>query len=161
VRNAISSLVAAILFTGCVVVATPPPDGGNHHPPAPQPSVKPDGDKPAATSDAGPRPTSVPSATPTAAPSATPTVAPTAEPAAPVAQACGSRGMAQCPKDQFCDFPKGSQCGATDRGGTCQTIPQMCTKEFRQVCGCDGQTYPNPCAAHAKGQSINTYAKCN
>lgn len=75
-------------------------------------------------------------------------------------KACGSRGMSPCPSGEFCDFPAGSQCGATDKGGVCKAIPQVCTRELRYTCGCDGKTYPSPCMANSAGQSIAKIGKC-
>lgn len=139
-RNTLLALLLGAAFTGCVVAATQPPD-----PERPNPD-----------------PTASPDPTATAAPEPTTTATPTApsEPASG-AQVCGSRGLAPCPADQFCDFPKDSLCGAADKGGVCKPKPEMCTYEFRQVCGCDGATYPNACAANAKGQSVLKDGACN
>lgn len=73
---------------------------------------------------------------------------------------CGSRGSAPCPEGQFCDFPKGSECGATDRGGACKPKPEMCTQAYEPVCGCDGETYPSACAAAQKGVSVSQPGPC-
>ena len=73
---------------------------------------------------------------------------------------CGSRGMAECPADQFCDFPAGSMCGATDRGGHCVARPQMCTRELNPVCGCDGQTHATACVANSQGVSVAHPGEC-
>jgi hypothetical protein len=73
---------------------------------------------------------------------------------------CGSRGSAPCPDSQFCDFPADSECGATDRGGTCKPKPEMCTQAYEPVCGCDGETYPSACAAAQKGVSVSKPGPC-
>lgn len=73
---------------------------------------------------------------------------------------CGTRGAAPCPSGTFCDFPAGSQCGATDGGGSCVAIPTACTREYRPVCGCDGQTHPTACVAHSAGVSVSHDGPC-
>jgi hypothetical protein len=78
----------------------------------------------------------------------------------PVTQACGSRGLGPCPATQFCDFPLESTCGATDRPGVCRAVPEICTREFMPVCGCDGATYSNACNAAAAGVSVASEGPC-
>jgi hypothetical protein len=80
---------------------------------------------------------------------------------APTGQVCGTRGAAACSDKEFCKFPDGSQCGAADEGGVCTPRPEVCTDIFMQVCGCDGNTYPNECEAQAKGFSAASAGACN
>jgi hypothetical protein len=73
---------------------------------------------------------------------------------------CGTRGAAQCAAGTFCDFAAGSNCGADDRGGHCAPIPEVCTREYNPVCGCDGQTHPTACTANASSVSVAHPGPC-
>jgi len=63
---------------------------------------------------------------------------------------------AACPAGSYCAFPDG-KCNTS---GTCLNKPQVCTKELKEVCGCDGNTYGNPCNAAAAGASVASLGKC-
>ena len=104
-----------------------------------------------------------PSTTPTPSePAAEPPPPAHEEAPAPIATGplCGTRGAAQCGPGAFCDFAAGSNCGADDRGGHCAAVPEVCTREYNPVCGCDGQTHATACVAHSASVSVAHDGPC-
>lgn len=59
----------------------------------------------------------------------------------------------------FCFYPEGD-CGAGDEG-ECLLRPEMCTEDYRPVCGCDQVTYGNECGANEAGVSIDYQGECD
>jgi hypothetical protein len=75
--------------------------------------------------------------------------------------ACGGRGGAACPADQYCDFG-GNRCGADDMPGTCRPRPASCPVLLvpERVCGCDGAVHPSLCDANLAGADANAAGTC-
>ena len=60
----------------------------------------------------------------------------------------------ECTETEYC---AGEAC---EGPGTCEERPTLCTREFNPVCGCDGNTYSNPCGAAAAGVRVDFEGEC-
>ncbi len=62
----------------------------------------------------------------------------------------------ECAANEFCDT--GVTCGGP---GKCTAQPDVCTRQYDPVCGCDGETYSSSCVAHASGVSVAAPGECS
>ncbi len=70
---------------------------------------------------------------------------------------CGTP-PAPCGDGEYCARPLG-EC-ENFAVGSCAPIPMVCTRDFRPVCGCDGNTYANACGAAAAGVAVAREGDC-
>lgn len=60
-----------------------------------------------------------------------------------------------CAPGNYCE-----QDGTCGGDGVCTPYPDVCARKFDPVCGCDGETYPTSCNAHAHGVSVAAEGEC-
>ena len=65
-----------------------------------------------------------------------------------------------CDKGLFCQHQPGALCGAADAPGECVEIPTSCPTTGDPVCGCNGITYANACAAARAQVGILDVGRC-
>lgn len=66
---------------------------------------------------------------------------------------CTVGGSPTCDSGYYCD----GTCGSS---GQCTEQPTVCGKDLAPVCGCDGQTYSNPCLAAKAGVAAASSGAC-
>jgi len=61
-----------------------------------------------------------------------------------------------CKGSTFCKTTEGTCAGE----GRCEEMTISCDRSAKQVCGCNGATYDNECAAFGRGVSVDTCRPC-
>jgi hypothetical protein len=74
--------------------------------------------------------------------------------------ACGGPDNTPCADSDYCDFGLMGGCLDANPLGSCAPRPTTCSPATSIVCGCDGNTYLNVCAAATQGVSTAFAGPC-
>ena len=74
-------------------------------------------------------------------------------------ETCGGIFPLTCDKGLWCQNPAG-ECKIINAQGKCDVIPRSCPRNFRPVCGCDGNTYNNNCERQMAKVQLDHTGRC-
>ena len=85
-----------------------------------------------------------------------------ADPRTPRAEGrmCGGIAGFTCQGRLYCRMETGACRTIADASGICRARPEICPMIYAPVCGCDGRTYSNQCAAETAGMSVAARGAC-
>lgn len=73
---------------------------------------------------------------------------------------CGGQFGSTCTDAEYCAYVAGEMCGATGATSVCLPRASACPENYDPVCGCDGQTHSNACAASMDGTGVYSSGPC-
>ena len=79
--------------------------------------------------------------------------------AAALGEACDGVAGIQCDAGLWCEHPEG-QCKVADAAGACIKPPEVCTQDYKPVCGCNGETYGNDCMRRMAKVQLDYVGEC-
>ena len=73
---------------------------------------------------------------------------------------CGGFAGFTCAASEYCAYEGAGLCGQADASAVCKVRPSVCTDVADPVCGCDGNSYANPCSAARASTGYKAKGAC-